>query len=70
MHQMRIMRFFKGITLDELGKRARIDKGKLSRIERRFVRPKPKEMEEIASALGCPAEEIFPGEDVKDATGN
>ena len=66
MHPLRVKRFFLSISLDELGSKTGLDQGKLSRIERGYVKPQAHEMESIAKVLGCQADEIFPAEAVND----
>ena len=60
MHPMRVKRFFKGISLDELGARVGIDQGKLSRAERGYATLTEDEKKRLADALNIAVEEIFP----------
>lgn len=59
MHKMRIERFFRNLSLDELRSRTGIDQGKLSRIERGYVKPKEDEKKKLAKALNVKVEDIF-----------
>jgi len=58
---MRMERFLKNISLDELGLKTGIDQAKLSRIERGYKIPKDEEKTKIASVLNCTTEKIFGG---------
>ena len=57
MHPMRVKRFFRGMSLDELGSRTGIDQGKLSRIERDYIKPKKNEKTQYVGIgrIGHPA---------------
>ena len=65
--KMRKLRFFKGMTLDDIylltGRK--IDQGKLSRIERNIQIPSKEEKTLISGALKTPQEELFPEESKK-----
>ena len=61
MSSMRVQRFFKGFTLDDLRLKTGIDQGKLSRIERGYLEAKEGEKRAIAKGLKCRVEEIFGG---------
>jgi len=65
MHPMRVQRFFKGLSLDELQFRTAINQGRLSRIERGFAVAKDHEKELIARALGVQVKEIFHAETLR-----
>jgi transcriptional regulator with XRE-family HTH domain len=52
MHKhLRSHRFHAGLSLDELGRRAAIERSKLSRAERGYVRLRPDEVRRVARAL-------------------
>lgn len=59
-NKLKQIRFFKGLTQDDLYLITRIWPAKISRIERGVFRPTPKEKILLSKALKTPIGEIFP----------
>ena len=59
-NKLKQIRFFRGMTQDDLFVETRIWPAKISRIERGVFRPTPKEKILLAKALKTPIGEIFP----------
>jgi len=59
-NKLKQIRFFKGITQDDLYIETNIWPAKISRIERGVFRPTSKEKELLSKALKTPICEIFP----------
>ncbi len=59
-----------GLTLFELGRRTRINPGRLSMIERRLVKPRRDEMERLATALQIESRDLFDKEQYTSAATN
>ena len=59
---LRTLRFFRGLTLDDLSRKTNIDLATLSRLERDLLRDTPgsrRIKERVAEALGLPTREVF-----------
>lgn len=56
--KLRNMRLNKKLTLDELGRRARLERSKLSRVERGYAALTEEERGRLAAELGVPAGEL------------
>lgn len=59
INRLKAARFLAGISQDEVAHSIGISQAKLSRIERGYLRPSPKEAEAIAKILGRRSEELF-----------
>jgi transcriptional regulator with XRE-family HTH domain len=59
--KMRAKRFFRELSLYELGQQTNIDASRLSLIERRFKRPSAEEAQRIAEVLNCAPGDLFEG---------
>lgn len=58
--KLRAARLWAGRTLDEISTLAKIDRAKLSRAERGFVRLSPEEKIKIAAVLNCDPSDLWP----------
>jgi transcriptional regulator with XRE-family HTH domain len=59
---MRAKRFWRELSLWELGKQTNIEPARLSLIERGYKKPRPDEIKRIAEALGCSMSELLPND--------
>ena len=59
MNKLKVSRFLKGMTQDELFIKTGIHQSRISRIENDFIKPTSKEKELIAKALRATPEELF-----------
>lgn len=62
---LKALRFFKGISQDELAKQAGVDQATISRLERGVLLANPsteKLKERICEVLGVRPKDVFPGE--------
>lgn len=59
MTKMKAARLAKGLTLQEVGFRARVQAPHLSQIERGILRPYPKQVKRLARVLGLEVDEML-----------
>jgi hypothetical protein len=56
---IRTLRKLRGLSLDELGRRARIERSRLSRAERGYLILSDTELERLAAELGVPLDSLI-----------
>ena len=59
MNKIKVYRFIQNLTQDELSLLTGIERTKISRIERGFTKPKPKDKAILAKALKTKLGELF-----------
>ncbi len=56
---LKIVRVLSGFTQDELSQKSGVDRARISRIERGYIRPSQREADALGRTLGCSPSVLF-----------